>query len=597
MYFSEAVIENNGPLRWLNITAGFSKDGNPKPIILVGGNGSGKTNFLSLIVDALFEAVSVHYDEVLPAKGLGRAWFRVVGGGTISSGAAGSFSILKFNDNGTIRSYKEKAGNIDPEQARIRVPAGFVADVTWSADGSFKEFQLDNQRSQQIFENGVYAYFPSSRSEKPHWLNREAIAPTQFDDAPAIQKRLTKPIYVEQALESFKQWLMSLLADSRVELVQSKDDGSWMYIGSAEDAQKSSNLLQLCNLLIQEICCDPTLSFYWLGRKSAQKVAIVSNKAFIFCNLDALSTGQAILLGMFGTLLKYADMSQAGLSPDLSMIKGICIIDEIDAHIHIEVQNSVLPRLISLFPNVQFIVSSHSPIFVLGMERKFGPEKIQVIDMPLGIPVGAESYSEFGKALDAMSASHSFTERVVAEAKAGITPVVYVEGETDAPYIKHAARILGKSNLLSLCEIEWIGAKDSRGQGFHTGADALRHTLSVLKANPNLSNRRILLLNDNDSKMPDDTIGDLWVRKLPINPSNTKIKAGIENLLNEKLISEDHYQVKTSYKPNGDVVSTKTLRKAALCEEACKINDAEYFGAFAPVLEIVEDFIANRMIK
>lgn len=41
-------------------------------------------------------------------------------------------------------------------------------------------------------------------------------------------------------------------------------------------------------------------------------------------------------------------------------LKGIAIIDEIDLHLHPELENVVLPALISTFPNVQFIVSTHS---------------------------------------------------------------------------------------------------------------------------------------------------------------------------------------------------------------------------------------------
>lgn len=43
---------------------------------------------------------------------------------------------------------------------------------------------------------------------------------------------------------------------------------------------------------------------------------------------------------------------------------GIVIIDEIENHLHVSLQKIILPFLSSLFPNVQFIASTHSP-FVL----------------------------------------------------------------------------------------------------------------------------------------------------------------------------------------------------------------------------------------
>lgn len=43
---------------------------------------------------------------------------------------------------------------------------------------------------------------------------------------------------------------------------------------------------------------------------------------------------------------------------------GIVLIDEIETHLHLQLQKIVLPLLTKLFPNIQFIVTTHSP-FVL----------------------------------------------------------------------------------------------------------------------------------------------------------------------------------------------------------------------------------------
>ena len=44
--------------------------------------------------------------------------------------------------------------------------------------------------------------------------------------------------------------------------------------------------------------------------------------------------------------------------------RGIVLIDEIETHLHLELQRIVMPLLTRLFPNIQFIVTTHSP-FVL----------------------------------------------------------------------------------------------------------------------------------------------------------------------------------------------------------------------------------------
>jgi predicted ATP-binding protein involved in virulence len=44
--------------------------------------------------------------------------------------------------------------------------------------------------------------------------------------------------------------------------------------------------------------------------------------------------------------------------------EGIVLIDEIETHLHLELQRLILPMLTKVFPNIQFIVTTHSP-FVL----------------------------------------------------------------------------------------------------------------------------------------------------------------------------------------------------------------------------------------
>lgn len=60
-----------------------------------------------------------------------------------------------------------------------------------------------------------------------------------------------------------------------------------------------------------------------------------------------------------------------GTTTDLA---GIVIIDEIDLHLHPELEQSVLSRFRKTFPSVQFIISTHSPLVLSGVENK--PENI-----------------------------------------------------------------------------------------------------------------------------------------------------------------------------------------------------------------------------
>jgi len=50
----------------------------------------------------------------------------------------------------------------------------------------------------------------------------------------------------------------------------------------------------------------------------------------------------------------------------LDEIKGIVIIDEIEKHLHPLLQRQIIEHLYSKFPNIQFIISTHSPLCVSG---------------------------------------------------------------------------------------------------------------------------------------------------------------------------------------------------------------------------------------
>lgn len=45
-------------------------------------------------------------------------------------------------------------------------------------------------------------------------------------------------------------------------------------------------------------------------------------------------------------------------------LEGIVLIDEIETHLHVALQKEIVPILVELFPNIQFILTTHSP-FIL----------------------------------------------------------------------------------------------------------------------------------------------------------------------------------------------------------------------------------------
>ena len=349
----------------------------------------------------------------------------------------------------------------------------------------------------------------------------------------------------------------------------------------------------IANSILNHILGTTGWRFLWLGRRNREKLGVCDSAGKLTVPLvRSLSAGQSTLLSIFGTLLVYGDhgRSQTPLLP--GMITGMCLVDEIDAHMHVDLQHRALPELIKLFPKVQFIVSSHSPLFVLGMENKFGADGIAVIDMPSGTPIQAEAYAEFGRALQVLQDTKAFAAAIEEAAGAPGKPIVFLEGETDPLYLMTAAELLGRQDLLEKAGFEWVGTKGPKGaEG--SGKSALNDTLKVLRRKPHILQRQVMLLYDCDANKPrEDYDGErIRVRTMPFY-EDTDRKRGIENLLPSGVIPAEMYDQNEHEKESGDRVVTHILNKVKLCNYICnERRDPTDFANFAAVLDMIEEFV------
>ena len=78
--------------------------------------------------------------------------------------------------------------------------------------------------------------------------------------------------------------------------------------------------------------------------------------------LNEMSDGYSAVLKIIIELINLME-AKSGKYCDYTM-SGIVLIDEIETHLHIELQKMILPFLTTMFPNIQFIVSTHSPFVI-----------------------------------------------------------------------------------------------------------------------------------------------------------------------------------------------------------------------------------------
>lgn len=94
-------------------------------------------------------------------------------------------------------------------------------------------------------------------------------------------------------------------------------------------------------------------------QRSPRPVMVITKGDTQF-RLDQLSDGERNLIALTGELARRMAVASPR-SDDPRQLEGVVLIDEIEQHIHPGLQREILPRLRRAFPNVQFIVSTHSP--------------------------------------------------------------------------------------------------------------------------------------------------------------------------------------------------------------------------------------------
>lgn len=77
-------------------------------------------------------------------------------------------------------------------------------------------------------------------------------------------------------------------------------------------------------------------------------------------NVNQLSDGEKCLFALVGDLARRMGMANPD-SLDPLKGEGVVLIDEIDLHLHPKWQRRVIPMLTEVFPNCQFLISTHSP--------------------------------------------------------------------------------------------------------------------------------------------------------------------------------------------------------------------------------------------
>lgn len=179
--------------------------------------------------------------------------------------------------------------------------------------------------------------------------NFEANRHTSLNVPQGIKKVELKQRYGLQAEASsnFIQYIVNLKADRSF----ARDEGE------ADSAKKIDEWFDRLEKQLKSIFDEPGLKLTFDRKSYNFNIHIDNCEPF---NFNTLSDGYSAIISIVSELLLRMEAHNVK-SYDL---EGVVLIDEIETHLHVDLQKRIMPFLINFFPKIQFIVTTHSP-FVL----------------------------------------------------------------------------------------------------------------------------------------------------------------------------------------------------------------------------------------
>lgn len=295
-----------------------------KHLILTGKNGSGKTSVLEKIRDFLINIQNgnIHYFEswIQQLQQQKDSLFSIENNPERSTQVEQQISHIRHN----IKSFEQRIQNTSINNVWLNFST--LSDVI----NSYKEGKF------------ILAYFGASRIN----TMSDPQGPNKFEP----QQTYTIDAAGNNASNQFLQYLVNLKTQKSFAVSESKQN-------SQEVIQKIDNWFNEFEKLLQRIFNDDKLVLDF--DYAEYKFYIQTNERENF-TLNELSSGYSAVIAMVTELMLRMEKNRT-FAYDL---EGIVLIDEIETHLHVDLQKNILPILTTFFPNIQFIVTSHSP-FVL----------------------------------------------------------------------------------------------------------------------------------------------------------------------------------------------------------------------------------------
>lgn len=353
----------------------------PDLTIIIGNNGQGKTSILYAIAKTLSWFTANILKEDSSGQRLNEYSDIRNDSDNHFTDINSSFSFGKGLKNISIRLSRSALGAAERRESIIK-PAKELADI----------WRVVNDR--RIVNLPVFALYSVERSHPFSKLAKESAEKREerFD---AYNYALTGA----GRFDHFVEWFISLhkrseaQGASAIEILQEQVNDLQQLVNSGRTsmiplleetksklltAQLRKEALQSVNILADVTQMDivsraitrgvPSISRIWVETSSGADIIKVTNDQQDV-TIEQLSDGQRVFLALIADLARRMVMLNPLLKNPLEG-RGIVLIDEIELHLHPKWQQEVIVTLRTVFPNIQFIVTTHSPIVLSTTETR-----------------------------------------------------------------------------------------------------------------------------------------------------------------------------------------------------------------------------------
>jgi predicted ATP-binding protein involved in virulence len=449
-YIEKIIFKNKAPFDSLDLN--FKEN---EIAILTAINGSGKTTILSHITDAWYEIAKISFSNSTDDK-----YYRLSDSIYNLNPSKASFFYIRFKFGSLTIDFIDIRNKCSEEEYNSainienKIPFEEIESHLQELNHiKYVSTNVSKSDVDSIFNKNIVTYFPSYRYEIPGYLNENFKFQTNFKKLNDVTGNLKNPIEVVSGLPELINWVMDVALDAKLEFngINSKYLEDYLTIENLN--QIITKTLSSKNLGKLKLIVGPRI----LKGTRLQVVKESTDYKLVYPSLFNLSSGESALFTMFGEILRQADNLEYNIK--LSNINGIVLIDEIDKHLHIKLQKEVIPSLLYLFPNVQFILSSHSPFLSLGIEH-FDlkaeyldlSSRTKIIDLDnKGIYSKPSNNDLYAEVYEMMISENERFKQMFEDLNTKISesekPLIITEGKTDIIHLKTALEKLKINDL------------------------------------------------------------------------------------------------------------------------------------------------------